>query len=116
MTTVSPPPPSFFAQELFLAGDVPFEECRASLLDAARCFLDYHREACHAQHRQGASGSQVVHSITAITDTLMRNLFRCITAEWTAEQRPGTALVAIGGYGRGELNPRSDIDLMFFSG
>ena len=115
-TSASHTPPSFFERELLLAGDVPFEERRSSLLEAARNFLDYHREACHALHRQGASGSQVVHSITAMTDTLMRNLFRCITAEWAAEQRPGTTLIAIGGYGRGELNPLSDIDLMFFSG
>ncbi len=109
-------PPAFFERELLLAGDVPYEERRVPLLEAARKFLDYHREACHAQHRQGASGSQVVHAITAMTDTLMRNLFRCITAEWAAEQRPGTTLIAIGGYGRSELNPRSDIDLLFFSG
>jgi [protein-PII] uridylyltransferase len=116
MTDSSNSLPAFFAHELLLAGDVPFEERRASLLEAARGFLDHHREACHALHGQGASGTQVVNAITAMTDTLMRNLFRCITAEWSAEQRPGTTLIAIGGYGRGELNPRSDIDLMFFCG
>lgn len=108
--------PSFFERELLLAGDVPYEKRRASLLEAARGFLDYHREACHKLHREGESGSRVVDAITAMTDTLMRNLFRCITAEWTAEQRPCTTLIAVGGYGRGELNPLSDIDLMFFCG
>lgn len=108
--------PSFFERELLLAGDVPFVERRDSLLAAARSFLDYHREGCRRLHTGGASGTWVVEAITAMTDTLMRNLYRCITAEWTAEQRPCTALIAIGGYGRGELNPLSDIDLMFFCG
>lgn len=106
--------PAFFEPELLIAGDVPYETRRESLLAAARAFLEYHREVCLTQHRAGASGTQVVNCITAMTDTLMRNLYRCITADWAIEQRPCTALIALGGYGRGELNPLSDIDLMFF--
>ena len=97
-----------------VAGDVPFEERRASLLETSRNFLDYHREQCLIQHRAGASGAQVVGSVTAMIDTLMRNLYRCITADWMMARTPEAALIAIGGYGRSELNPRSDIDLLFF--
>lgn len=115
-TPLQTTPPAFFERELLLAGDVPYEQRRDSLLAAARAFLDYHREACQAQHRAGVGGTQVVNCVTAMTDTLMRNLFRCITADWAMEQRPGTVLIATGGYGRGELNPLSDIDLMFYCG
>ena len=38
--------PEFFEPELMIAGDVPFEDRRASLLAAARAFLDCHRDAC----------------------------------------------------------------------
>jgi [protein-PII] uridylyltransferase len=108
------PIPHFFEPELMVAGDVPFEERRASLLNAARNFLDYHREQCQARHLAGASGAEVVGCVTAMVDTLMRNLYRCITADWMMAQTPAAALIAIGGYGRSELNPRSDIDLLFF--
>lgn len=110
------PVPEFFARELMLAGDVTFEQRRDSLLAAARAYLDYHRAACRELHRGGASGTAVVEAITAMTDTLMRKLYRCISAEGIADRQPGAALLAIGGYGRGELNPRSDIDLMFYCG
>lgn len=106
--------PRFFEPELMVAGDVPFEERRASLLETSRRFLDYHREQCQARHREGASGTQVVGCVTAMIDTLMRNLYRCITADWMMARTPEAALIAIGGYGRSELNPRSDIDLLFF--
>lgn len=108
--------PAFFEPELMIAGDVPFEERRTSLLAASRAFLDHHRDACLARHRAGAGGAEVVACVTALTDTLVRNLYRCTTADWAIEQRPNTALIALGGYGRSELNPRSDIDLMFFCG
>ncbi len=58
-------------------------------------------------HFSGAGGSEVVQRRTALIDSTLRDLHRGISA-----QGPLPAAVAIGGYGRGELNPFSDIDIL----
>ena len=60
------------------------------------------------RHRQGAGGQDVVRAISALTDDVIGELFRTISA---AGAQP-FALVATGGYGRRELAPRSDVDLL----
>ena len=54
-----------------MAGDVPFEERRPFLLDAARTFLEHHRKVCHEMHNAGGSGREVVACITAMADELI---------------------------------------------
>ena len=104
----------FFATELMLAGDVSFEERRTSLLEAARNHLDYHREVCHELHKAGGSGREVVACITDMADQLVRNLYHCASAEFPTSGKVCSAVIALGGYGRAELNPLSDIDIMFY--
>ena len=84
-------------------------------LAASKHFLNHYREAIQETHQSGASGELVVENITAMTDTLITKLFRCISGDMLSSRKAGEqlTLVAIGGYGRGELNPFSDIDLMF---
>lgn len=105
-------------QESGDAGRASFEEKRPLYLAASKHFLTHYREEIKAIHRGGAAGTTVVKHITAMTDTLIRKLFRSITRDVAqpGRGREHLTLTAIGGYGRGELNPHSDIDLMFLYG
>lgn len=61
-------------------------------------------------HLTGGTGREVCRSYTHLIDEILKALFTLKTEEIKCND--GIALVAIGGYGRGELNLRSDIDLM----
>ena len=82
----------------------------------AREFLDETKNRLFVEHEKGASGTAVVESYTAAMDYLLRELFVAssdLYAERFSRLEQRCALVAQGGYGRGELNPWSDIDLLF---
>jgi [protein-PII] uridylyltransferase len=67
-------------------------------------------------HRAGAGGLEICQGRAATLDLLLQHLWDAAKATLSAEGQkefPALALVALGGYGRGELNPHSDIDFMF---
>lgn len=73
---------------------------------------------CHLQnlHRQGTGGLDICRAYTHIVDHLLVHLCQAVKNLYqaeTSERIPTFALIALGGYGRRELNPYSDIDLMF---
>ncbi|MEJ2700797.1 MAG: DUF294 nucleotidyltransferase-like domain-containing protein [Desulfuromonadales bacterium] len=107
---------SFFPRELLTDPAIPYEQRRTLLLEASRSFLRHHQEIIRERHQAGASGRQTVGSLTSLTDTLIRNLYRSVSADIPEKSFGACTLIALGGYGRGDLNPRSDIDLMFFYG
>lgn len=114
--TVAEKTEAFFSRELLTDPALPYEQRRALLLEAGRGFLSNHQGLIALQHQQGASGRQVVGSLTSLMDTLIRNLYRSVCVDIPAEEWGACTLIAIGGYGRCELNPYSDVDLMFFYG
>jgi len=97
------------------SGRASFEEKRPLYLSGARHFLKHYGEIIHSRHDEGADGIWVVHTIAEMVDILMKKLFQCIISDvrYQSGGREQMTLVATGGYGRGELNPYSDIDIMF---
>jgi [protein-PII] uridylyltransferase len=68
------------------------------------------------RHRSGASGFETVKGHTLLMDNLLRRLFLDAREEALARYRgeeERCSVIAVGGYGRGELNPYSDIDVLF---
>jgi [protein-PII] uridylyltransferase len=88
----------------------------AEELPRYKAFLKVETHRLKLHHRAGTSGLEICHARAAILDALLRHLWDAAKASLSEQARkefPQMALVALGGYGRAELNPHSDIDFMF---
>ena len=79
-------------------------------------FLKVETHRLKIVHRGGGGGREVCAARSAIIDLLLRYILEGVKNAAPPPDKsswPVFSLVAIGGYGRAELNPHSDIDIMF---
>src|SRR6266480_3880050 len=84
------------------------------VLPVYRKFLKIEEHRLRLRQRAGDGGREVCARRVDLIDVLLRHVFAA--ASHVVNHRNGTspiALVALGGYGRRELNPCSDVDVMF---
>jgi [protein-PII] uridylyltransferase len=87
----------------------------AQRLIALKKFLKIETQRLSLRHRFGISGDQIVQARSLIVDLLIERISRAAVEEKFGAGAGGGqfAIVALGGYGRSELAPHSDIDIMF---
>ena len=81
-----------------------------------RTFLKLATHRLKLAHRNGGGGLVICQARSAILDHIIRAYWDAAVNALSPRSRaefPSIAVVALGGYGRSELNPHSDIDLMF---
>jgi [protein-PII] uridylyltransferase len=92
-------------------GRLPNEE-----LARFKTFLKVETHRLKILHRAGAGGLEICQGRATVIDILLRYMWNAVKAALSGQSQrefPEISLVAIGGYGRAELNPSSDIDFTF---
>src|SRR5881398_376790 len=77
-------------------------------------FLNVEEHRLRLKHQAGGGGREICSRRAELVDVLLQYVFGAAeaSARGNGAAKVPLALVALGGYGRGELNPFSDIDVM----
>jgi|WetSurMetagenome_2_1015567.scaffolds.fasta_scaffold00106_37 [protein-PII] uridylyltransferase len=85
--------------------------------DSARMnFSDQLRAMASDLIQQKVDGFHIADALTEYVDEIMRSLYLEVVNTLNTEGPDDLALAAVGGYGRREMMPNSDIDIMLLSG
>jgi [protein-PII] uridylyltransferase len=90
---------------------------RATRIQNIKVYIASRRRDLYGLHQKGASGRHIVRELTSLTDEILSELYRKAVMHYESASpkyiQEGICLLAVGGYGRRELNPYSDMDILF---
>ena len=88
-------------------------------IDAAGCTLQAYKDALASKNNalkelfhNGAPAAELIGWQSAIIDSIITHIWQRLIP---VSARQNVAMVAVGGYGRAELHPRSDIDILILT-
>ncbi|MBS1810732.1 MAG: [protein-PII] uridylyltransferase [Acidobacteria bacterium] len=86
-------------------------------LVALKKFIKTETQRLYMRHRFGLGGELIASARSLIVDLMIQRLAQMVSAKKSFDESSlNVAIVALGGYGRQELAPYSDIDLLFVHG
>ncbi|HEV2966361.1 MAG TPA: DUF294 nucleotidyltransferase-like domain-containing protein, partial [Chthoniobacterales bacterium] len=97
--------------QLALAG----KQRPTEVLPTYKKFLKLEGHRLRLKHQAGGGGREICGRRGELVDVILRHVFAA-AANTLGTQTTSLALIALGGYGRGELNPFSDVDVMLLHG
>ena len=102
--------------DISIANNVFEQGDRQTLIASVKEHIKSGREILKTKHLNGVSGEEIVKKYTYLIDEIIKGLYRRFKNDLSpllsASHQEQCALITLGGYGREELNPYSDIDLM----
>lgn len=85
------------------------ERRKAAMLRRAKSWLSSEKKALQEQFMSQGNPETMLRAHADLLDALLAEFY----SELAGDDTPGMALVAVGGYGRHEMYPYSDVDILF---